>query len=133
MTKECMDATEAFYHTWVPRSTHGITFDHQLTKLQKKCCTINVIISDEAKTLHFVGQMYKSDYFTEDQMTNYEMQSDADKEWDPTLDHFSKLFAQRKAYSNNHAANSGFGGTTTMFDVPSDRTFAMSKRALRSH
>jgi hypothetical protein len=26
MTKECTDATEAFYHTWVPSSTHVITF-----------------------------------------------------------------------------------------------------------
>jgi hypothetical protein len=58
MTKVCMDATEAFYHTWVPSSTHGITFGRQLTKLQK-CHTINVIISDEAKTLHFIGQIYK--------------------------------------------------------------------------
>ena len=52
----------------------------QLTKPQKKCRTINVIISDKAKTLHFVGQMYKSDYFTEEQMTQYEMQSDAHKQ-----------------------------------------------------
>jgi hypothetical protein len=71
--------------------------------------------------------MYKSDYFTEDQMTKYEMQLDADKEWDPTLNHFSKLFAQRKAYGNNCAANSGFESAATMFDVPSNRTFEMSK------
>ncbi len=63
----------------------------------------------------------------EDQMTKYEMRSDADKEWDPTLDHFSKLFAQHKAYGNDHAANSGFESTATMFEVPSDRTFVISK------
>jgi hypothetical protein len=118
ITKERTDATEAFYHTWVPSSNHVITFSRQLTKLQKKCRTINLIISDKAKTLHFVGQMYKSDYFTEDQMTKYEMQFDAYKEWDPTLNHFSKLFAQRKAYSNNCAANSGFKSAATMFDIP---------------
>jgi hypothetical protein len=127
MTKERTDATVAFYHTWVPSSTHVIMFGHQLTKLQKKCCTINVIISNKAKTLHFVGQVYKSDYFTEDQMTKYEMRSDADKEWDPTLDHFSKLFVQHKAYGNDRAANSGFKSAATMFDITSDRTFAMSK------
>ncbi len=71
--------------------------------------------------------MYKSDYFTEDQMTKYEMQLDADKEWDPTLDHFSKLFAQCKVYGNDRAANSRFVSAATMFDVPSNRTFAMSK------
>ncbi len=127
MTKEFTDATKAFYHTWVPSSTHVITFGHQLTKLQKKCCTINVIISDKAKALHFIGQMYKSDYFTEDQMTKYKMRLDADKEWDPTLDHFSKLFVQRKAYGNDRIANSGFESASTMFDVHSDCTFVTSK------
>jgi hypothetical protein len=127
MTKERTDATKAFYHTWLPSSTHVITFGCQLTKIQKKCCRINVIISDEAKALHFVGQMYKSDYFTEDQMTKYKMRLDADKEWDPTLNHFSKLFAQPKAYGDDRAANSGFESATTMFNVPSDCTFARSK------
>jgi hypothetical protein len=55
------------------------------------------------------------------------MQSDADKEWDPTLDHFSNLFAQCKAYGNNRAANSRFKSAATMINVPSDHTFAMSK------
>jgi hypothetical protein len=58
---------------------------------------INVIISDKAEALRFVGQMNISDYYREDQMTKYEMQPDEDKEWDPTLNHFSKLFAQHKA------------------------------------
>ena len=124
MTKERTDATDAFYHSWVPSTTHVITFGRQLTKLQKKCRTINVIISDEAKTLHFVGQMYKSDYFTEDQMTQYEMRSDTDKLWTPTLDHFSLLYANRKAYGDDRAASSGFESAAAMYDVPSDRTIA---------
>jgi hypothetical protein len=85
MTKEQTNATEAFYQVWVPSTTHVITFGRQLTKQPKKCKTINVIISKEAKTLHFVGQMYKSNYFTEKQMTKYEMQSNADKVWTTTL------------------------------------------------
>jgi hypothetical protein len=127
MTKECMDANKVFYHTWVPSSTHVNTFGCQLTKLQTKCRTINVVISNKAKALHFLGQMYKSDYFTEDQMTKYKMQLDADKEWDPTLDYFSKLFAQRKAYGNDRTANSGFEGAATICDVPSNHTFVTSK------
>jgi hypothetical protein len=55
------------------------------------------------------------------------MQLDADKEWDPTLDHILKLFVQRKAYGNNRAANSGFESSATIFNVPSDSTFATSK------
>jgi hypothetical protein len=35
MTKERTNVTKAFYHTWVPSSTHVITFGHQLTKLQR--------------------------------------------------------------------------------------------------
>ena len=126
MTKERTDATDAFYHTWVPSTTHVITFGRQLTKLQKKCRTINVIISDEAKTLHFVGQMYKSDYFTEEQMTQYEMRSDVDKGWDPTLDFFSLLYANRKAYGDDRAANSGFESAATMYNLPSNRTITTS-------
>jgi hypothetical protein len=59
-TKECTDETEAFYQAWVPLTTYIITFGRQLNKQQKKCKNINVIILEEVKTLHFVGQMYKS-------------------------------------------------------------------------
>jgi hypothetical protein len=112
MTRECTDATEAFYQAWVPNMTHIITFGRQLTKQQKKCKAINIIISDKAKTLHFVGQMYKSDYFTEEQMTKYEILSDTKKVWDKTLAHFTDLFSLRKAYGNDKAANSGFESAT---------------------
>ncbi len=57
MTRERTDATKAFYQAWVPNMTHIITFRRQLNKQQKKCNTINVIISDKTKTLHFVRQM----------------------------------------------------------------------------
>jgi hypothetical protein len=127
MTKERTNATKVFYHAWVPSSTYVITFGHQLTKLQKKCRTSNVIISDEAKTLHFVGQMYKSDYFTEEQITKYEMQLDTDKAWDPILDHFSKLFAQCKAYGNNCGAKRGIKSAAAMYNVPSNHTIATTK------
>ncbi len=127
MTKERTDATEAFYHAWVPSSTHVIRFSWQLMKLQKKCRTINVIISDTANTLHCVDQMYKSNYFTEEQMIKYEMQLDTNKAWDPTLDHFSKLFAQCKAYGNDRTANSRFKTTAAMYNIPSDHTIATAK------
>jgi hypothetical protein len=84
-------------------------------------------ISDETKALHFFGQMYKSDYFTEEQMTKYKMQLYANKEWDPTLNHFSKLFMQRKAYGDNRTANSKFKSAATMYKVPSNRAFVTSK------
>ncbi len=86
--------------------THIITFGRQLNKQQKKCKMTNAIISDEAKTHHFVGQMYKSNYFTKEQMTKYQILSDANKVWDKTLAHFMDLFSLRKAYGNNKAANS---------------------------
>ncbi len=108
MIRERTDATDAIYQAWVPNMTHIITFGCQLNKQQKKCKAINVIISDEAKTLHFVGQMYKSDYFTKEQMAKYEILADSDKVWEKNLTHFMDLYALRKAYGNNRAANSGF-------------------------
>ncbi len=79
MTRVRTDATNAFYQAWVPNMTHIITFGCQHNIQQKKCKAINVIISNEAKTLHFIGQMYKSDYFTKEQMTKYEILVDLDK------------------------------------------------------
>jgi hypothetical protein len=93
MMKKRTNAREAFYQAWVPSTTHIITFGHQLNKQQKKCKNINVIILEEAKTLHFVGQMYKSNYYTKEQMTKYEMQMDVNKTWLHTLQFFTKLFA----------------------------------------
>jgi hypothetical protein len=89
-----------------PLDTHIITFSCQLNKQQKKCKTINIIILEEAKTLHFVGQMYKSDYFMEEQMTKYEMQTDANKTWMNTLQYFTELFSKYKTYGDNSGLNS---------------------------
>jgi hypothetical protein len=122
MTKERTNATEAFYQAWIPVTTHIITFGCQLDKQQKKCKTINVIISDEAKTLHFVGQIYKSNYYSKDQMTKYKMNANINKTWLHTLQFFTKLFAQRKAYGGDRAANSNFDSAAHINDIPSDRS-----------
>ncbi len=95
--KDCTNLREAFYQAWVPSTTHIITFGRQLDKQQKKCKNINVIILDEAKILHFVGQMFKSDYYTEEKMTKYKMHAYINKTWLHTLQFSTKLFAQRKA------------------------------------
>jgi hypothetical protein len=52
--------------------------------------------------------MYKSDYFTKEQMTKYEIHVDSEKVWEKTLTHFTDLYTLRKAYGNDRAANSGF-------------------------
>jgi hypothetical protein len=36
MTRECTDATKAFYQAWVPNMTHIITFGRQLNKQKKR-------------------------------------------------------------------------------------------------
>ena len=41
-------------------------------------------------------------------MTKYEILVDSDKEWEKTLTHFTYLYALRKAYDDDRAANSGF-------------------------
>jgi hypothetical protein len=85
MTRECTDATDAFYQAWIPNMTHIITFRCQLNKQQKKFKAINAIISKKANRLHFLGQMYKSDYFTKEQMIKYENLADSDKIWKKNL------------------------------------------------
>jgi hypothetical protein len=121
MRKECTDATKAFNQAWAPSTTHIITFGCQLDKQQKKCKNINVIILDEAKTLPFVGKMYKSDYYTEEQMTKYEIQADINKTWLHTMQFFTKLFAQCKAYRDDRAANSKFGSVAHINGIPTNR------------
>jgi uncharacterized membrane protein YgcG len=132
-TKECTDTTEAFYQAWVPLTTHIITFGHRLDKKQKKCKTINVIFSDKAKTLNFVGQMYKSDYYTEDQLTKYEMKADINKTWLYTLQFFTKLFAQYKAYGDNCAANSGFDDVAHINNIPTNCSLVFTSSDFTTH
>jgi hypothetical protein len=60
--------------------------------------------------------MYKSDYFTKEQMTKYEILLDANKVWDKTLAHFTELFSLRKAYGDDMAANSGFESAAHLLD-----------------
>jgi hypothetical protein len=120
MTKERTNATEAFYQAWVPSTTHIITCGHQLNKQQKKCKNINVVILDKAKTLHFIGQMYESNYYTKEQMTKYKMQADINKTWLHTLQFFTKRFAQHKAYKDDCTANSGFDSVAHINDIPTN-------------
>jgi hypothetical protein len=68
--------------------------------------------------------MYKSDYFTKEQTTKYEMLVDNDKTWALTLQHFMQLYAQQKAYGDNRAANSRFDSMANIYDVTSDQTMA---------
>jgi hypothetical protein len=119
MMKERTNATEAFY-AWAPLTTHLITFGHQLNKQQKKYKNINVIISEEAKTLHSVGQMYKSNCYTEKQMTKYKMQTDVNKTWLHTRQFSTKLFAQRNAYRDGRAANSSFDSAAHINNIPTN-------------
>jgi hypothetical protein len=88
----------------------------------KKCKNINIIISKEAKTLHFVGQMYKSNYYTKEKMTKYEIQANVNKTWLHTLQFFTKLFAQCKAYRDDSAANSSFNSAAHIKDIPTNHS-----------
>jgi hypothetical protein len=60
--------------------------------------------------------MYKSNYFTKEQMTKYKILSDTNKVWDKTLAHFTDLFSLCKAYGDDKAANSGFESTVHVRD-----------------
>jgi hypothetical protein len=122
MTKEHTNAPESFYQAWVPLTTHIIIFGCQLNKQQKKCTNINVIISEEAKTLHFVGQMYKSNFYTKEKMSKYKMQTDNNKTLLHTLQFFAKVFTQRKAYGDNCVANSTFDSVVHINNIPTNHS-----------
>jgi hypothetical protein len=132
-TKERTNATEAFYQAWVPSTAHIITFSCQLDKQQKKCKNINVIISDKAKTLHIVDQMYKSNYYTKEQMTKYKMQADINKTWLYTLQFFTKLFTQRKAYGEDRAANSSFYSAAHINNIPTNCSLVSTSSDFTPH
>jgi hypothetical protein len=66
--------------------------------------------------------MYKSDSFSEEQMTKYEILLDANKTWDKTLAHFTELFSLRKAYGEDRAANSGFESAAHVHDHSTTRS-----------
>jgi uncharacterized membrane protein YgcG len=133
MMKERTNATEAFYQAWVPLTTHIITFSCQLNKQQKKCKNINLIISEEAKTLHFDGQMNKSNYYTEEQMTKYEMQMDVNNTWLHNLQFFTKLFAQRKAYGDGCLVNRGFDSLAHINDIPTNCSLVSTSSDITTH
>jgi hypothetical protein len=56
-------------------------------------------------------------------MTKHKMQASVNKTWLHTLQFFTKLFAQRKAYGDGHAANSGFDSAAHINDIPTNRSF----------
>jgi hypothetical protein len=66
--------------------------------------------------------MYKSNYFTEEQMMMYKMQRDADKVWTTTLQFFTELYAQCKVYSDDGAANSGFDSAALVHKYPPNQS-----------
>ncbi len=119
MTREHTDATEAFYQTWVPNMTHIITFGRQLTKQQKKCKVIGVIISDKAKPSTLWDKCTRATTSPKTNCHKFEILADADKTWDKTLTHFTALFSLRKAYGNAKVANSGFESAAHICDLSS--------------
>ncbi len=133
MTKERTNTTEAFCQVWVPSTTHIITFGCQLDKQQKKCKNINVIILDKAKTLHFVGQTYKSDYYTEEQKTKYEMQADINKTWIHTLQLFTKYFVQCKAYGEDRGTNGSLDNVAHIKDIPTNGSLVSTFSDFTTH
>ncbi len=66
--------------------------------------------------------MYKSNYYTKEQMTKYKIQEDVNKTWLHTLQFFTKLFTQKKAYGDDSAANSGFDSAVHINDIPSNHS-----------
>jgi hypothetical protein len=77
--------------------------------------------------------MYKSNYYTKDQMTKYKIKADINKTWLHTLQLFTKLFAQCKAYRDARAANSNFDSVAHINNIPSNCSLVFTSRNFTTH
>jgi hypothetical protein len=66
-------------------------------------------------------------------MTNYKMQTDVNKTWIYTLQFFTKLFAQHKAYRDNYAANSGFDSVAHINNISTDCSLVSTSSDITTH
>ena len=53
----------------------------QINKACKQLAKWNVIVSDDDIVIHIINQMYESDWFSKDTMTNWEEIPDNNKTW----------------------------------------------------
>ncbi len=63
-------------------------------------------------------------------MTKYEILADSDKVWEKTLTHFTDLYALRKAYGDNRAANNGFKSAAHVQDNSLSHSVITTERDL---
>ncbi len=77
--------------------------------------------------------MYKSNYYTKEQMTKHEMQADINKTWLHTLQFFTKNFAQHKAYGDNYAANSNLNSGAHIKDIPTNCSLISTSSDFTTH
>jgi hypothetical protein len=66
-------------------------------------------------------------------MTKYKMQADINKTWLHTLQFFTKIFAQRKAYGDNRAANSVFDSAAHINNIPTNGSLVSTSSDFTTH
>jgi hypothetical protein len=77
--------------------------------------------------------MYKSNYYTKEQMTKYKMQADINKTWFHTLQFFTKHLTQHKAYGDDHAASSNFDSAAHINDIPTNCSLVSTSSDFTTH
>ena len=70
--------------------THANTYAWQLDKRQAKCADLKVVITDDNKTLHFIGQMYAADVFDRNFLDDWE--DAVVNDWAAIVAHFKVEF-----------------------------------------
>jgi hypothetical protein len=61
------------------------------------------------------------------------MQADINKTWLHTLQFFTKLFTQRKAYGDDRAANSGFDSAVHINNIPTNGSLVSTSSDFITH
>ena len=85
---------EYFHAPWTETpDAHASTYAAQINEHQLECVDFDVVISDAAKTIHFVGQMGKSEIFEPKFIDDYD--DEVDKSWATTTNRFVKQYDRK--------------------------------------
>ena len=122
---------EYFHAPWTETpDAHASTYAAQLDERQLECVDFDVVISDAAKTMHFVGQMEKSGLFESKFIDDYD--DKVDKSWATTTNSFVKQYdcrtrrVRREADSNNYESMAAIRGLSRGKGKPSTAPAAVT-------
>lgn len=133
--KERINIKKRFEAPWSETpDAHVTTYGNQLDLWQDECSDLNVVVSNEDKTLLFVQQMYDSELFTRRFMDEWE---DAPANtWKATIEHFAseygKIGREKQREAEREAAGYSSAASLTLTQPQPPTTDASNKAATKA-